>query len=343
MTAGPQSDISVQRNKRIIFRWFLRFLFACILLLVGAELFARCYLHLGDPPLSMADPEIEYMFKPNQTVNRFGNIIHYNQWSMKSDDFPKTKTDPNEFRVLVIGDSVVNGGAQTANSQTATSLLQHFLREKLKRHGFVGNISAGSWGPPNQLAYLRRFGLFDADIIFLVISSHDYADAPTFEPIVGIHPGFPQYRPPFALYEAVTRYLPNYIPALRQESGDPMPSVVLTQNEIDICQRSIRDMIDIARSKQIPFVVIQHLQRSELGCSESIGHRINRETATEAGVVVVDTNEIYQDAIKTGQHLYRDDIHINIDGQALLAKILERYTLKEMAAATQIGTQPTKR
>ncbi len=29
----------------------------------------------------------------------------------------------------------------------------------------MANISAGSWGPPNQLEYLKRFGTFDADVL----------------------------------------------------------------------------------------------------------------------------------------------------------------------------------
>ena len=35
-------------------------------LLAGAEIYARKGLGLGDPPLSVADPEIEYLFAPNQ-------------------------------------------------------------------------------------------------------------------------------------------------------------------------------------------------------------------------------------------------------------------------------------
>ena len=57
-------------------------------LFLAAESFCRFYLGLGDPPLSMADPRIEYLFKPNQNCRRFGNTIRYNAWSMRSDDFP---------------------------------------------------------------------------------------------------------------------------------------------------------------------------------------------------------------------------------------------------------------
>src|SRR3982751_6129423 len=85
-------------------RWRRRFLWLlilCVVALVGGELVARFYFGLGDPPLMIADPQVEYLYKPSQTVHRFGHVIHYNQYSMRSPDFPVHKTDPNEFRVLV--------------------------------------------------------------------------------------------------------------------------------------------------------------------------------------------------------------------------------------------------
>ena len=65
----------------------------------------------------------------------------------------------------------------------ATTRLENKLAESLDRPVLVANIAAGSWGPPNILAYLRRFSFFDADVVVIVLNSPDYADAPTFEPL----------------------------------------------------------------------------------------------------------------------------------------------------------------
>ncbi len=208
--AADRSPFSPVHRRR---RWAAAFLILLAASL-GSELFCRFRLGLGDPPLSVADPEIEYLFAPNQHVRRFGNRIDYNAWSMRSDDFAPRKGQSNEFRVMVFGDSVVNGGSQTDQSSTATSILQRDLARLLNRPVVVGNISAGSWGPPNMLAYLRRFGLFDADVVVIVLSSHDYADAPTFEPTVGVNADFPERKPWCATWEAITRYLPRYVPSL---------------------------------------------------------------------------------------------------------------------------------
>jgi hypothetical protein len=83
---------------------------ALLLALVG-ELGARWILGLGDPPLTVRDPEIEYLFAPNQDVRRFGNRVVYNNVSMRSADrWSMARERPEELRVLVLGDSVINGG-----------------------------------------------------------------------------------------------------------------------------------------------------------------------------------------------------------------------------------------
>src|SRR3954468_7045308 len=83
-------------------RWGRIALALFLLALVAGELFARFYLGLGDPPLSIADPQIEYLFKPDQDCRRFGRRIHYNHYSMRAEDFPEHKAQPNELRVLVV-------------------------------------------------------------------------------------------------------------------------------------------------------------------------------------------------------------------------------------------------
>jgi hypothetical protein len=76
-----------------------------VCLVAAGEWFARVQLGLGNPPLSVAHPTIEYLFKPNQDVRRFDNRVRINAYGMRSEDFPASKPQ-DEFRVLVFGDSV---------------------------------------------------------------------------------------------------------------------------------------------------------------------------------------------------------------------------------------------
>ena len=122
----------------------------------------------------------------------------------------------------MIGDSVINGGALTDDRELATRIAQERLAADLERPVWVGNVSAGSWGPGNQLAYLRKFGTFDADVAIVVLSTHDIADVPDFAPDLG--PDFPERPPMLALEEAVDRYLPRYVPWLaRRAATAPAP------------------------------------------------------------------------------------------------------------------------
>ena len=57
---------------------------AVCLLAVGGEWFARSVLGLGDPPLSIRHPRIEYLYVPNQDVQRFGKRFLVNDYSMRS-------------------------------------------------------------------------------------------------------------------------------------------------------------------------------------------------------------------------------------------------------------------
>jgi hypothetical protein len=196
--------------------WLLVFAVAAIFM--SLELFARYGLGLGTPPLSVVHPTIEYMFKPDQDVYRFGNHFIVNHYGMRSRNFPVHKSNLREYRMMVFGDSVVNGGNLTDHTNLATTMLENELSDRLKRPIIVGNISAGSWGPGNWLAYAKEYGFFDADCVVLVISSHDAEDNPTFEPLnTGTHP---TEKPLLALSEAFSRYLPRYMPAAVRDMID---------------------------------------------------------------------------------------------------------------------------
>ena len=172
--------------------------------IAAAELYARFWLGLGDPPLSEGAPDIDYIFKPNQRCSRFGNAVNYNNLSMRMDE-DIVKGDSRR-RVFVIGDSVINGGSLTDQSELATALLQ---RELPKFQ--VCNVSAGSWGPGNYAAYFRRHPWLvrEDDIMVVEMASHDiWEDDPKrgAGQIVGTE-SFPDRRPFCALWEGWTRYL----------------------------------------------------------------------------------------------------------------------------------------
>lgn len=265
---------------------------------LGLELFARFGLGLGDPPLMVAHPTIEYLFKPG-TYHRFGHTIHYNSQHMRA---PEGGT----FPVLFLGDSVTNGGAQTDDTELITSLLSRKLGVP------IGNVSAGSWGPQNLLAYTEAFGFFEAKVIVIVVSSHDAGDLPTFAPTVGVNRDFPAERPPSALWEAVTRYVPRFLPiGTSGPSGDPMGDGRPDDSALDAFGR----LIDRALASGADVLVVQHLKLNETLEDPLPGHREIAAVATARGVRVIPV-----DLPDSG---YRNVIDPNAEGYQRLSEVLE--------------------
>lgn len=321
--SAPLEDHFRVSGKFIPRRLWQRLLLAVLCICVAAELFARLYLGLGDPALVQTHPTIEYYFKPDQRVHPFGNLFKTNRYGMRSDDFPPQKTRAGELRVFVVGDSVVNGGNLTDHSRLATTLLQERLTSALRRPVVTGNVSAGSWGPPNQLAYIKQFGFLDADVVILVLSSSDATDAPTFEPL---NPAtHPTQAPWSAAWEGMTRYLPRY---LRFGTAAELPPPPVERNTVNLqdlqaCLAAERDFFGLARSAGVTAILLQHWEASELRAGQAeFGHDEIRQVAAEAGVPTWQDAEILRKYIGQGLNPYRDNIHLNDNGQRAYADFL---------------------
>ncbi|MER9791321.1 hypothetical protein [Mesorhizobium sp. M0213] len=270
----------------------------CFWAFVGGELFCRYYLGLGTPPLSIAHSTIEYMWAPNQDIYRFGNHIVINELGMRSAHFPITKP-AGEFRALVIGDSVIDGGALTDQADLATDILS-------VDGALYLNASAGSWGPENEEAYINRFGTFNADMLIVVLSTHDAGDVPTF---AALDPEtHPTAKPWFALSEAAFRYLPRYLPWNVKEP-----------KEIDLPPaRSATAAIARMVHLDLPVCVITHADRQERRSGvRGQGYRAN--LAAASGVSIIDDAQFISP--ETG---YRDVIHLNNVGQIGLSKAMAK-------------------
>lgn len=324
----------MKRHRKHSLLYGLVALLAILLLgVIAMELFARFYLGLGDPPLNVADEQVEYRFKPGE-YQRFGNRIFYNDYSMRADPVTPHKQDPRELRILVMGDSVVNGGSLTDHEQLASTILQHRLQKALDRPVWVGHISAGSWGPDNLLAYVNKYGWFDADLALLVLSSHDAGDIRTFEPIVGISPAFPDHAPWLAIQEGITRYLPRYLPDFGSDSqptdaDDPMRDTQQTATDDQRAENrrlgmtALRDLLESAKAEHVDMVIFQHPTQTELAEGMQPGAMLIHDVSEQQDIKPQMLEPVWRQAQANGQRVYRDDIHINPTGQAVLADLFE--------------------
>lgn len=317
--------------------------------IIATELFTRFYLGLTDPPLMMADPELEYVNQPNQTCRMFRHLIHYNAYSMRSDDFPQHKTSPDELRVMFIGDSIINGGTQTDQSELATSILQRELTGQLKRPVVVGNISTGGWGPPNELAYVKRFGLFDADVVVIVISSHDYNDVPTFDGLVGISKEMPTSKPLSGAAQLWSRYVWPRIQdrwaksvATHTADGTPTALAPVKPEDVAACTEALKQMIRFAHERGARVIVAQYLEPHEVNAAHpdpDPGHDVLLAAATQASAdQIVQLGPAFAAALNNGASVFRDVTHPTAAGQRVMADVLRPALLQAIQTARAAPT-----
>ena len=288
---------------------------------IVAEIGLRITTGLGNPPLYIADEEIGYLLAPNQKLRRFGNAIQTNQYSMRSQEVEAKQEERR--RILLVGDSVVNGSWWTDQTETLSSLLANQLKESDAVE--VLNASANSWGPRNELAYLKRYGLFDADALVLIINTDDlFATEPT-SLVVGNSSGYPDRTPVLALVELYQLFIapPKSIPQLEQ----------LQQAKEDRLSKNLAAIKKIkatadARDTQFVLALTPLLREFEENSTDRELEARNRlqKLATAEQIVYLDFLEIWAD-FPQPEFLYRDRIHPSPQGNSKIVEaIAEQLT-----------------
>lgn len=289
-------------------------LLAVVLLIIAAELVGRFAFGLGNPPQSIPDDDVEYRLKPSSDYRRIGNSIKHNRYSMRSDDFPQHKASPDEFRVMVLGDSIVNGGSQLDQDELATEQLRDRLQAELKRPVVVGNVAAASWGPPNLLAYVRKFGLFDADVVLIVVNNSDAWDVPA--PID--ERGECERVPRFALEELAMLSFKDFGLAeemLFEFKQAPPEHVALAVN-------ALQQLVDDCRQRGADVALVLHYQQGELDWHAG-GLSLFEKVAQEREIPHFSTKQAYRAArLQSEIEIFRDGVHLTARGQQVLADVL---------------------
>jgi hypothetical protein len=330
LSAAVQDDTAkLSRARTRTRKLALRVALIAVIALIAAELVCRFAIGLGTPPLYQVDDKMEYLLQPSKTYYRFHNRFSVNQYSMRSDDFPPQKSSPNELRVVVVGDSIIYGGVLIDQHDIDTEILKRDLQQQFGRPVVVGNASAKSWGPPNELAYLQRFGTLNADVVILELSSHDYADSPTFVPVVGISAAYPARTPPLALFDLFESYiLPRYshFGATPEGIDKTMINEAQSPEDIAMCRDAEREFFRFARAHQAKVALMQHLSLTELNANYHPGYYANQAVAKEENVPYVDDAVELREKLKLGENAFYPDnvLHLNAMGQQILAHSLQK-------------------
>ncbi|MEI6946639.1 hypothetical protein V9K67_05510 [Paraflavisolibacter sp. H34] len=290
-------------------------LVVCIL---GIELFLRQYYGFCDAVLLRADPDYEYISLPHQARFRLGNHICYNSVSMRS-----AEVDSSAFIILGFGDSVINGGGYTDQDSLATSILTSRLTERYHKKVQFLNISAGSWGPDNCYAYLKKHGDFHAKCIFLFVSSHDAYDNMDFEKIIDVQDGFSSKQYPSAIFELVNRYLVPHVRGLMKKSSPGEQQLGINKKKANsLFNAGFPSFLSYTREKGIPLVIYLHADAAERkkGFYNEQGQEIISFARRNNVELIMDVDNDLKPAD------YRDYIHFNASGQHKMAMTVFAYT-----------------
>lgn len=288
----------------------------CILIVI--ECILRFCFGFCDALLYQSSDQYEYILQPNQNRYRFGTRLITNSYSQRSEKPDSTKTI-----VLGLGDSIIYGGGWMDHDSLATTLFSNETGMQML------NISCGSWGPDNNMAYLREKGTFGAKAMVLVCSSHDAYDGMSFVPVVGVWPNYPDKQYKLAIWELIDRYMIPYIKLKTQTKhyADPDAEVEKKAEDRQVIQKSpyfvkgFDDLKHISDSLQIPFYIYLHAEQGEIeaGGYNDMGQQIMM-WADSAHIQLIN-------GIKEGESIdmYHDAIHFNECGQRHLANVLEKY------------------
>lgn len=294
--------------------------------LIFLEVFLRLAFGFGDPLLYVSDRQIGYLLAPNQTVRRLGNRIQINEYSMRNSAIAATRPDLT-LRVLMIGDSIVNGGWWTDQNDTLSETLAAYLNA-FKPSVEVLNASANSWSPRNELAYLQRFGLFQAQILVLVINTDDlFATAPT-SLAVGHDRNYPDRKPPLALAEVISRYLlptppmSDALKAVQAEGGDRVGIVLDAIRQIDHLTRQNK-----ARFLLVMTPLLRELEQAPRDYELVARQRLSAFAQIES-IQYIDFLTVFNAEIKTPKDVYHDHIHLNPIGNKWVSESIGK-TIQE--------------
>lgn len=289
--------------------------------IVSIEIFLRQYYGFCNTVLMNEDKDFEYIPQPNQRVFRFRNYINYNQYSMRSDEI-----DTNAIIILGFGDSVLNGGVLTTQSDLATTILSEQLSRLYHKKVQFLNISAGSWGPDNCYQYLKRYKNFNSKHIFLVVSSHDAYDNMTFDRVVGSDENYPSKQYISAIAELFNRYIiPRVYPNYYQKQN--------LEKQWGINKKEINSKFNIgfeqilayARSNNISLTIYLHAEEGELktGSYNQQGEEIIKFAKENKVNIIQDLHH----GLK--QSYFRDNIHYNKYGQKLMASNIFKFIVAQ--------------
>lgn len=295
---------------------------ASFALLLGAAEIGSRQFGFGNP-LLYRPASSGYEIAPKQHIVRLGRTTTINALGTRGSEL-KVRPDRETWRVLVLGDSVANGGALLDDEQTFPAVTSARLTQAGCRNEVV-NASAGGWSLFDEAAWIHQHGLYGANLVVWTINFMDLDQPPSTSAILDNNPGFPSHRPVSGVGEIVFRYiLPRIGLAPSAADNGSVMAGDFDSRQFAAVQKLVRQVdMDLAR-RGTRLIVLYHDGRAPMPPAREMAERQFLLDLAALDIPVIKTG---LSALPDRNGYYIDGIHPNAMGDQIIGQTLANRIL----------------
>ena len=303
----------------------MRWLLACAAaatIVAGAEVGARQY-GFGSPLLYRA-ASAGYEMVPNQKIERLGHVTTINNIGTRGENVSPMPT-PGMFRVMVLGDSVANGGTMLNDAQVFAAVASRRMTAQ-GCHNEVMDAAAGGWSLLDEIAWVREHGLHGAQMVVWTINYMDLDQIESTSSLLDSNPSFPSKHPPFAIWEIATRYaLPRLgLGPSNADTGSSGAGTFSSENAPRITA-AVRDFKTYLDRRGVALLVIYHEGREPAGAERQ---KSRQRLLNDLAAMNVPVFETGLSQAPDSANLFVDLIHPNAAGHERIGTRLGDILIK---------------
>ena len=175
-TRKTASMFCVERRSAGGRNWLGALVLLGIIGLIAGELVLRFWFGFHNPLLYMQDTQCGYRMRPNQDITTGRGRVQVNNYAMRYARDVTPEKPAGVYRILLLSDSTGFGGEYHTNGQTYAGLMEQRLNEKYGAGGRKFEVlpaCVNGWGPLHALGFVRKYGVFSADLVLVAIPAGD--------------------------------------------------------------------------------------------------------------------------------------------------------------------------
>ncbi len=187
----------------------------------------------------------------------------------------------------------------------------------------VISAAASSWGPENMLEYLKERGIYQSDLVFLVLSTHDIFNFPTFDDAVipyRVHKNVAATDDLiYAIYNRIRPWLKSKI-----SSSDTR---MIVDEARDKAKSIINDIIELVQNQNKKIILVFHpTERESQNDFLDVGFFLS--VANENNIEFINLQKKYKNYNNfNSDKVHYDGMHLTPGGANLVAEVFKEKSM----------------